>query len=71
MRVYMELKVGERAATPCIIPTVKHGGGSILVCVGGGANTEMNIITLFFSPYDMLRGEFQSAYLFFLECKDS
>ena len=29
--VYMQLNVGERTATPCMTPTVKHGGGSSLV----------------------------------------
>ena len=32
--VYVRLRVGERAATPWITPTVKHGGGSIIE--GGG-----------------------------------
>ena len=27
----VQLRVGERAATPCITPTVKHRGGSIMV----------------------------------------
>ena len=27
----MTWRVGERAATPCITPTVKHGGGSVMV----------------------------------------
>ena len=25
--------VSERAVIPCIIPTVNHGGGSVIVCV--------------------------------------
>ena len=30
-RVYMLWRVSERAATPCITPTVKYGGGSVMV----------------------------------------
>ena len=32
-RVYVWWRVGERAETPCIRRTVKHGGGSVMVCV--------------------------------------
>ena len=36
-RVCVQRKVGETAATPYITPTIKHGGGSVIVyvCVGG------------------------------------
>ena len=34
-RVYMWQRVGERAATPCITPTIKHGGGSVMMWAGG------------------------------------
>ena len=30
-RVYVWKRVVERAATPCITPTIKHGGGSVMV----------------------------------------
>ena len=30
-RDYVQWRVGERAATPCITPTVKHGVGSVIV----------------------------------------
>ena len=29
----MEGRVDQRAATPCITPTIKHQGGSVMVCV--------------------------------------
>ena len=32
-RVYVRRRVGERAAPPRITPSVKHGGGSVMVCV--------------------------------------
>ena len=32
-RVYMQWRVGERTATPCITLSVKQGGGSVMVCV--------------------------------------
>ena len=32
-RVSVRRRVSERAAAPCIIPTLKHGGSSITVCV--------------------------------------
>ena len=31
-KVYVWQRVGERAAIPCITPTVKHRGGSVIVC---------------------------------------
>ena len=30
-RVYVQQRVSERATTSCIIPTIKHGGGSVMV----------------------------------------
>ena len=30
--VYVQQRVSERAATTCITPTVKHGGGFVMVC---------------------------------------
>ena len=29
--VFVQWRVGERASTPCIPPTVKHRGGSVIV----------------------------------------
>ena len=36
-RVYVQQRVSERAAIPCITPTLKHGGGSIMA-LGAFAN---------------------------------
>ena len=30
-RIYVWQRVGKKAATPCITPTIKHGGGSVLM----------------------------------------
>ena len=39
-RVYVWRRVGERAATPCIISSVKHGGWSAVMC-GAFANRKV------------------------------
>ena len=31
MKLYVQQRVGESAATPCITPIIKHGGGSVIV----------------------------------------
>ena len=33
-RIYMQRWVGERVANPCITSTVKHRGGSVMMCGG-------------------------------------
>ena len=43
-RVYVQWKVGERAETPCITPTVKHGRGFGMVW---GAFTNCNVRDLY------------------------
>ena len=36
----MQRRVGERAATPCVTPTINHGGGSVMVWEGGSCQLQ-------------------------------